>query len=1369
MRRCGAPLRLCWRGLRALVLLLAGLLLVAWLVVHWAILPRVDGMRPWLEREATKVLGVPLRIGSLKAESGGWMPALELRDVQLLDRTGPGAREALRLPRVSAVLSVQSLLVWEPRFAQLLIDAPEVEIRRDRTGRIFIAGLDVEGAEKAEASGAGDAWEDWFFSQPELWVRNGRLRWLDERRAAQHDSPPAALELDGVNLLLRNGLQRHQFRLDATPPAAWGERFSLRGQFRQQLLKRPGDLSHWRGELFMDLPRTDLRELRRHVDLPFDLREGDGAVRAWVDVQAGQPAAATVDLGLRAVRLRLLDGAPELQLNEIEGRVELSRVKDKLSLQARRLGFVSGDGIVWPRSDWGVSLQMAPPKGQASAEVLGGEVNAQRLDFALMAQIAQRLPLGERSYHLLASLQPEGVLTELHGSWLGPLEAPRQYRVAAHLEGLALTAGTPARPGALGRPGVRGASLQLEATEQGGQARLVVRDGRVELPGLFEDPLLPIHELQTRLHWRLPQPGDKQGAYEFALQDLKLQTPDARGEFELRWHRARDAAGPGTIDLSGQLDGLAAARVARYMPLSLPATRSYLSRALLAGEAEGVSVRLKGPLAEFPYTAPGSAGVFRVATQARGVSLAYVPPAPDGTPSNWPPFERIDGELIFERDGMQIRNARARMLGYEVSGVNGGIAHFGAKAQLQLDGQGKGQLTDLLRFVRGSPLDGWLSHALGQAVASGPSTLKLGVQIPLWEGAPPGTVKGQVQLAGVELRLRPDVPHLSDARARIDFDERSVQLSGGGARLLGGEVSIDGGSQKDGSLRFGIQGQASSEALRQAAELGPLAQLASAMKGQTAYRFQLAMQGGQSEVSFASNLQGMALDLPAPLRKEADAALPLRWLQVPIAAGRDEIRVELGASSAPLLQAQLQRDTTTGRALRGAIAVQDKLPALPPSGIAVQLQAASLDLDAWQAQVARWARQARMGAATEAAAAAPDLSWLPQQVNLRSRQLRLDGRQLSGVAAQISRNPDASVWRLQLDAEQLAGLVELRGVQFSAPAEVAEVHARLSRLSLPRQDADTMSARATELLDREGGASFPALDIVVDDFELKGKRLGRLELQARVPGRSSGARDWQLDRIEIKSPDATLHGQGSWAAPRPGSPRRTELELQLDIADAGRLLARLGQPATLRGGKGSMSGHINWDGSPLAFNYPSLGGELKLQLDSGTFLKAEPGVARLLGVLSLQSLPRRLLLDFRDVFADGFVFDGVTADVHLANGVARSDNIRIRGVQAAVLVDGSSDLAAETQVLRVVVVPEINAGGASLAYAAINPAVALTTFLAQLVFSRPMAAANTREFHITGTWSEPKVERVERIPEAVREAARAASAPPTPSTPASAP
>jgi uncharacterized protein YhdP len=266
----------------------------------------------------------------------------------------------------------------------------------------------------------------------------------------------------------------------------------------------------------------------------------------------------------------------------------------------------------------------------------------------------------------------------------------------------------------------------------------------------------------------------------------------------------------------------------------------------------------------------------------------------------------------------------------------------------------------------------------------------------------------------------------------------------------------------------------------------------------------------------------------------------------------------------------------------------------------------------------------------------------------------------------------------------------------------------------------------------------PSLDIEVDDFELRGKRLGRLEVRAQAP---AAARDWLLHKLQISSPDATLNASGHWGE-RVGA-ARTQLDWTLDIADAGRLLARLGQGEALRGGKGQLAGQVGWDGSPLDPHYPSMAGALNVRLDTGTFLKAEPGVGRLLGVLSLQSLPRRFLLDFRDVFAEGFTFDGVTGDVKIAAGVARSDNIRIRGLQAAVLVEGSTDLAAETQKLRVVVVPEVSAGGASLAYAAINPAVALGAFLAQMLLSRPMAAASTREFHITGSWDEPKVEKVD--------------------------
>lgn len=155
-------------------------------------------------------------------------------------------------------------------------------------------------------------------------------------------------------------------------------------------------------------------------------------------------------------------------------------------------------------------------------------------------------------------------------------------------------------------------------------------------------------------------------------------------------------------------------------------------------------------------------------------------------------------------------------------------------------------------------------------------------------------------------------------------------------------------------------------------------------------------------------------------------------------------------------------------------------------------------------------------------------------------------------------------------------------------------------------------------------------------------------------------------------------------------------------------------------------------------------GQLRLDMRSGQFLKADPGAARLLGVLSLQALPRRLLLDFRDVFQEGFPFDSITGDVAVAGGVASTNNLRMRGIQAAVLMEGSADLNRETQDLRVLVVPEINAGTASLAYATINPALGLGTFLAQLFLRRPLMAASTREFSITGSWVDPKVERLQR-------------------------
>ena len=143
-------------------------------------------------------------------------------------------------------------------------------------------------------------------------------------------------------------------------------------------------------------------------------------------------------------------------------------------------------------------------------------------------------------------------------------------------------------------------------------------------------------------------------------------------------------------------------------------------------------------------------------------------------------------------------------------------------------------------------------------------------------------------------------------------------------------------------------------------------------------------------------------------------------------------------------------------------------------------------------------------------------------------------------------------------------------------------------------------------------------------------------------------------------------------------------------------------------------------------------------------MKADAGIAKLLGVLSLQALPRRLTLDFRDVFSEGFAFDFLRGDVGIEQGIARTNNLQMKGVNAAVLMEGQADIAKETQDIRVVVVPEINAGTASLIASVINPAIGVGTFLAQLFLRRPLIEAATQEFHVDGAWTDPKITKVPR-------------------------
>jgi uncharacterized protein (TIGR02099 family) len=1341
----GSIWRWSTRALRLLVgvlLLLWSLLLTAWLILHWGILPRIDEWRPRIEAIASRSLGAPVRIGEIQVRSGGWIPAAELRDVVLQDRRG---REALRLPRVHAALSVPSLLALHLRFEQLLIDGAELVVRRDAQGRISVGGLDLAGEMRGDES-EGNPAADWFLQQREFVIRGATLTWVDEQRGA------APLQLTDTTVVMRNGLRFHDLRIDATPQATWGDRFSLRARMNQSLVARAGDWRHWRGTVHADLPHVDVALLRTYVDLPFELREGRGAVRAWVEMAEGHAGAATVDLALRDVALRLSKQVQPLQFEHLSGRLDGEQGTQHARVSARRLNFATTDGVRWSDSNVDTSWRfVGKPSGEV--ELTAGEFSADRLDLASMASIAARVPLGEAVRKGLAELAPRGTVHDLVARWDGPLDEPRQYQARARIKGLSIAAG-PAAQG-VGRPGWLNADIDLQASDVGGEARLVVADGAMEFPGVFEKALVPLRRFDAQLSWRLGAPRPQGRSVELRVKEARFENDDAKGELNGSWRTgegtgvARGGRFPGVLDLHGKLTDGRAISVARYLPLGLPASaRDYVERAVQGGTVASATLDVKGDLWDFPFHDPKVArdAVFRIAGQARDVTFAYVPdrPARDGEAafeSPWPVITRAEGELVFERSGMTIRQAQGRILGVDLRNVGVQVKDFTHEPVLEIDGLARGPLSDMLRYVSTTPVGETIGGALGQASAGGAAELRLAFQMPLAH-IDRTTVKGSVQLAGNDVRLRPDMPMLANARGRVDFTHKGLQVVGGSARALGGELTFEGGTLPDGHLRFTGQGTVSADGLRRAGELGAASRLAASLQGQAAYRLQLGFQKGQSEFQLTSNLAGLALNLPAPLNKPAEAVWPLRVQTVLQAdsltgnsAPRDLLRVELGS----MLQANYLRELGKDgpRVLRGAVGVNTNAPASVPGAQAVAEFTQPVSLDAWRAV---------MGAAAGATGPGADPGYMPRQITLRARELMLSGRRFTAAQVELQRSArdGDEWWRANLQSDQVIGTAEYREAR-SANAP-GQLQARLSRLQLAA--AEPAAAARTEAAAEVAPSSVPAMDVVIEDFEWRGRKLGRVEVEAvnRVAA-GSAQREWRLQRLLVRSPDATLNASGQWGlVPGATGParRRTTIDLQLDLADSGGFVERLGFGKTLRGGKGKLQGQLAWSGSPLSLDLASLDGQLTLALEAGQFLKADAGAGRLLGVLSLQALPRRLLLDFRDVFQEGFAFDKIDGDIKLAGGVAGISSLRMHGVNATVLMDGKADIERETQDLRVFVVPEINAGTASLAYAAINPAIGLGTFVAQWLLRRPLIAANTREFHVTGSWDEPKVDRIER-------------------------
>jgi uncharacterized protein (TIGR02099 family) len=1315
------------RWLLAVVVLGWVALGLAWGALQFWIVPRVEQWREPLQQRASQVLGIEVRIAALRAHSTGWMPAIELEQVSLYDVQG---RAALVLPRVWATVSARSLL--QRGLEQLYIEAPSLDVRRLADGRLEVAGLDLGGP-----AGALQDTLDWVFSQRELVIHGGTLRWSNE----QHGTVPMVWR--EVALVLRNRGRTHDWRLDATPEAQVGQCLSARGRLLSPLWTlHPGRVQDWAGELYAEGAGLDLAALQHGFGVAeqLPLRSGWGALRLWATLAQGRLTQAVADVALRNLNAQVQVDLPPLVLPQLQARLSLNLPEggwvQGWRLGAEELHFVAGDGVKWPGGRLALAYQ-TPTPGKAAQ----GQFQADALDLGVLAQLAQQLPLNAQWQRLLAQAQPQGQARGVSLSWQGEGPQPARYRAQAQLRGLALAS-------VQTWPGVRGLDAELTLDQDGGQARLALEQGAVLAADWLPIGEVPVDHLSGQLRWH----HDPRRQWTVQLQNLHLSNAHAQGQVNLSWRspeRPADLQDLGTLDVQAQLNRADVAQLHRYLPLGIPQqARDYVRLALLAGRATQVRFDVQGPLAQLPWP-DAKQGHFRVQAQVQDGKLAYVPPAlQDAGDAPWPALADVAGEVLMDGPRLTVRKARARSAddpAVQVSRAEVQIADLNHTV-VQVQADVRAPLASAFKLVRASPVNALTHGVLADMGGSGAAELKLRLQVPV-DDVMHTQVQGSVVLAGNDVVLSNAVPRLERVRGQLAFNQNSLQLQGVQARWLGGEARAEGGLVFVPAPRPGTQpqsiavdGTASAEGLRAVGEWPELARLAQTLQGSAPYSASLNLNQDQLEWQVRSDLQGLAVQAPAPLGKPAAQAQALRLQRTALAQGQRE-RWTLVLPG--LAAASLERDLRGAqpRLLRGALAVGAPALAplnLPKEGLAGAIELPSLDADAW----VDWAERAGLsGQAGEAAAG----DGLPATLVVQADSAQVAGRNWRQLVLGATRAD--GLWRGNLHASELDGYLEYRPVTDARTASGAgRLYARLSHLALPAQAQSDVEA----YLDAQP-ASMPALDIVVDDFELGPRSLGRLEIEALnrpVSGTPGSPPEWRLNRFNLTVPEATLQAHGNWArvaaqagtGPRAGGlPRRTVLNFNLQARDAGVLLARFGMPGVIRQANGKIEGQLAWRGSPFHPDIPSLGGAFKVDMVDGQFLKADPGLAKLLGVLSLQSLPRRLTLDFRDVFSQGFAFDFLRGDVQVQDGVAHTNNLQMKGVNAAVMMEGSADVATETQNVRVVVVPEINAGTASLVASVINPAVGLGSFLAQWVLRRPLIESSTQTFQVDGSWYDPRV------------------------------
>ncbi|NNC64367.1 MAG: TIGR02099 family protein, partial [Gammaproteobacteria bacterium] len=1008
-----------------------------------------------------------------------------------------------------------------------------------------------------------------------------------------------------------------------------------------------------------------------------------GDLSLWLETVGGDVTQATAQVELDD--LQLAEAAETVStFDRLAVTAEWAQSADGWSLSLSDLQLMR-NGVRWPEIvNVGMSVTMSSGEPQAL------ELDANFLRLEDLSPLISALPV-EQITDVWQSLLPEGDVENLSLSLARGPEG-LAYDVTAMFDGVGMAARG-------GRPGVRGVSGTLRADTGSGRLALATTDAQFEWPEMFREPIA-IGELTGVMIWREGRNGIR-----LVSDNLTFNNADARTRSNLELIVPSDGGAP-RLDLQSRVFGFDTTRTPSYLPVGvLPApVVGWLDRAIIQGRVPEAEVAFFGPIDAFPFD--NGEGQLRARFSVEDGVLAYV--------DDWPVAKAIEGEVEFLNAGFTAQGT-GMIMNEDFARMTGGVADM-RDAVLTVSGDVTASLGEFLDYLRAVPVT---ARRLGPDLSrlqsnSGSGVVTLDLNLPLKDiGA--YALDAELAMNAGELEIQGFDLSANDIQGRLRLSDNVVTGEGIRAMLFGSPViaRVAAADEPGYRARLEVSGSVEAEALQQNFDL-PFGSLFS---GETAWEGHLLLPSNALDddptfereplrVAVASDLTGAGLGFPAPLEKPAAASMPLELAFTVLPTNRLDVEGHLGMSRRFALSFW---STDSGLQFRrGSVRFDGAYPLLPPDdGLDIEGNVRQLQLDGWLALL----RGQDLLNRDE-----PILSRLDLDVT----NMTALGQRLGATTFAVRQGRDE--WLIELDSDRVAGHIavpfELRG----RPQIVAD----MQRLHLTFTDEPP--ARQIDPRD------LPGLLVNSSDFAVGQRNFGRFS--ANVQSDPLGLR---LVSYESVGDSFAVEGSGSWLAGPEGS--TTRFALSLLSTDVGATLDDLGLQPIVEADELQVTASVNWPGGPSGRWQQGISGDLSLHIEQGSMINLEPGAGRMWGLLSFSALPRRLALDFRDVFNRGLVFDEVAGDFVLVDGNAYTDNLLLTGPVADIGVVGRTGLRNEDYQQQAVVTAEPGKVLPTMGFLA-GPGVGAALLLFTQIFKEPLKGIGRASYCVTGSWDEPVVERL---------------------------